>query len=69
MIWSMLNDVVSGLNHLHRHGLVHRDIKPSNLLLFVPEEADGTARLDAVYGCARPMHGDATAPLRQQRPS
>jgi len=69
MIWSMLNDVVSGLNHLHRHGLVHRDIKPSNLLLFVPEEADGNDRLDAVYGGAGLLHGDATGPLRQHCPA
>ena len=29
----MAMDIVSGLQHAHRKGIVHRDIKPSNLLL------------------------------------
>ena len=30
---SLLNQVMAGLLHVHRHGLVHRDIKPENIFL------------------------------------
>ncbi len=33
--------VIDGLEHLHRHGLVHRDLKPSNILV----DLDGRVRL------------------------
>ncbi|MGH2481044.1 MAG: serine/threonine protein kinase, partial [Ktedonobacteraceae bacterium] len=29
----LLQQIASGLQYAHRHGLVHRDIKPSNILL------------------------------------
>lgn len=34
-IWKILHDVVSGLYHVHSHGLVHNDIKPSNIFFVV----------------------------------
>jgi len=32
----ILHQVVQGLAHLHRLGIVHRDIKPTNILIFIP---------------------------------
>ncbi|KAL7753107.1 putative serine/threonine-protein kinase iks1 [Sorochytrium milnesiophthora] len=32
-ILSLLYDIASGLEHLHKHGIIHRDLKPPNLLL------------------------------------
>ncbi|CAD7697429.1 unnamed protein product [Ostreobium quekettii] len=32
-ILSIASDVVAGLEHLHRHGVIHYDIKPGNILL------------------------------------
>jgi serine/threonine protein kinase len=32
-IWSLLLNIVQGLNHLHSQNIVHRDLKPPNLLL------------------------------------
>ena len=34
----ILHQVVQGLAHLHRLGIVHRDIKPTNILIFIPSE-------------------------------
>ena len=31
-----LKDVVSGLKHMHGHGIAHRDLKPENLLWCPP---------------------------------
>lgn len=33
---TILNDLFSGLAHLHSQGMIHRDIKPSNILLSSP---------------------------------
>jgi len=32
----VMQDVLSGLHHLHMHGIVHRDIKPENLVYCEP---------------------------------
>ncbi|CAM9352141.1 unnamed protein product [Phaeothamnion confervicola] len=32
-LWKICHDIVEGLYHIHRHGLVHLDIKPSNIFL------------------------------------
>jgi len=40
---SIINKIISALDHAHKRGIVHRDIKPSNILLtkeFVPKLCD-----------------------------
>mmetsp|Transcript_2471 Transcript_2471/g.7375 ORF Transcript_2471/g.7375 Transcript_2471/m.7375 type:complete len:709 (-) Transcript_2471:263-2389(-) len=39
IVWKFFMDVLSGLDHLHRHNIVHRDLKPQNLLLHLEENA------------------------------
>jgi Protein kinase domain len=36
-IWSVLIDILSGLSHLHRQGVLHKDIKLQNILLITDE--------------------------------
>lgn len=48
-----IRQILAGLAHLHRMGLIHRDIKPANLLL----DSDGNVKV-ADMGLARPLaHG------------
>mmetsp|Transcript_8865 Transcript_8865/g.25029 ORF Transcript_8865/g.25029 Transcript_8865/m.25029 type:complete len:263 (+) Transcript_8865:3-791(+) len=32
-VWHFLLDILQGLQHLHRQGILHRDLKPKNVLL------------------------------------
>jgi len=32
-MWTYTRQILEGLNHIHKMGLVHRDIKPSNILI------------------------------------
>jgi len=43
-----VNDIVSGLIHLHAEGIIHRDLKPANMLL----EISGTCKLSD-FGCSK----------------
>lgn len=38
---TLMNDMLRGLEHAHRHGVVHRDVKPANVLL----SKHGTAKI------------------------
>jgi serine/threonine protein kinase len=64
------NDIISGLAHLHAHGVVHRDLAARNILLtrkpHVLKVAD--------FGLARPLNDDeqttlsAAGPVKWQPP-
>jgi len=51
--------MTSGLEHLHRLGIVHRDIKPNNILIFEPE-GDGSDLLLklADFGISKALKND-----------
>ena len=33
VVWSILVDMLHGLNHIHQHGFIHFDVKPANIFL------------------------------------
>lgn len=59
----IVGDLLSGLAHLHEHGILHRDLKPSNVLL----TADGVAKV-ADLGLAYPWAPETTLALDEQPP-
>ena len=32
-VWEYIEDVASGLSHIHKHGVLHLDIKPENIFI------------------------------------
>lgn len=49
--FAIFNQVLSGLEHAHRHKIVHRDLKPSNIILC--ETPDGPCAKIIDFGIAR----------------
>jgi len=55
--------VLAGLEHVHRHGVVHRDLKPDNI--FVTRDANGRELLKIVdFGIARVIEPSPSDSLR-----
>ena len=54
----MINEILTGLEFLHREGIVHRDLKPTNVLV----DVQGHMRL-ADFGISRVLHEDKSSIL------
>jgi eukaryotic-like serine/threonine-protein kinase len=53
MVARIVADALSGLGHMHRHGLVHRDIKEGNLLLQLKDDGAITGVKIGDFGLAK----------------
>lgn len=49
-------EILMGLDHIHKNGVIYRDLKPENLLI----GADGHIRI-ADFGLAKPLLGRPSA--------
>lgn len=73
-VWHFVLDILLGLVHLHRQGILHRDLKPTNILMQWPDDAVGgkggnrtgppTALLSD-FGTAAPFGEKPTAAIPQ----
>lgn len=68
-VWELAGALISGLQHMHKQGIVHRDFKPTNIFLDVIETDDvhlkgwGLRPLIADYGTCMPIE-----PARYENP-
>jgi len=59
--FSLLLQVLQGLDYLHRRGILHLDLKPGNILVTDPQKT-GMLRASLIdFGIARPLHSENTS--------
>merc|ERR1719480_755025 len=49
-VWSLLLDILFGLQHLHGQAILHRDLKPTNILLQSPDAISASMGRGSSFG-------------------